>query len=59
MPHAYDLSLKMDLRGYRCHVFDLAQRRPMVPAVETGSTSPVRMSLCNGDVLLVAIKDGP
>jgi hypothetical protein len=59
MPHAYDVSLKMDLSGYRCQAFDLAQRRPMVPTVETGDASTVRMSVCNGDVLLLAIKGSP
>ena len=53
-PHAYDVALKTDLDGYRCQVFDLENRRPMVPVVETGDTSIVRMSMFNGDALLVA-----
>ena len=54
MPHAYDVALKMDLGGYRCQVFDLEHRRPLVPAVETGNTSVVRASMYNGDVLFLA-----
>jgi hypothetical protein len=56
MPHAYDVTLRMDLSGYRCQVFDLEHRRPMVPVVETGSPSTVRMSMFNGDGLLLAFK---
>jgi hypothetical protein len=54
MPHAYDLALRIDLSGYRCQVFDLARRRPMVPVVESGDTSTVRLSLFNGDALFLA-----
>ena len=56
MPHAHDLALKVDLSGYHCEIFDLARRRPMVPLVETGSTSIVHTSLFNGDGLLLALK---
>jgi len=56
MPHAYDVTLRMDLSGYRCQAFDLERRRPMVPVVETGSPSTVRMSMFNGDGLLLALK---
>ena len=56
MPYAYDVTLRMDLSGYRCQAFDLEHRRPMVPVVETGNTSTVRMSMFNGDGLLLAVK---
>ena len=59
MPHASDLALKVDLGGYRCQAFDLAQRRPVVPDVEAGDSSTVRLSVCKGDVLFVAIRDRP
>jgi len=56
MPHAYDLALKMNLSGYLCQAIDLEAQRPTYPAVDTGTTSTVRLSMSNGDVLLVASK---
>ena len=56
MPHAYDLDIEMDLGGYRCEVFDLGTRRPMVPVVEPGSRSTLRLSLFTGDALFIARK---
>jgi hypothetical protein len=56
MPHAYDVALNVDLSGYRCELWDLENRRPMVPAVESGQPSTVRASVCNGDVFFVACK---
>jgi hypothetical protein len=37
-------------------VFDLEHRRPVVPAVETGVSSTVRLSMLNGDALFLALK---
>ena len=54
MPHACNVRVKADLSGYRCEVFDLESRRPLVPSVEAGGTSTVRMALSNTDALLVA-----
>ncbi len=56
MPHAYDVVLKIDLDGYHCQVFDLEHRRPMVPVVETGNPSTLRLSMFNGDGLFLALK---
>jgi hypothetical protein len=56
VPHAYDVALNVDLSGYRCELWDLENRRPMVPVVETGMPSTVRASVHNGDVLVVASK---
>lgn len=56
MPHVYNVGLHMDLNGYHCEVFDLENRRPMLPAVQTGSSSTVHMSMFNGDGLLVALR---
>jgi hypothetical protein len=56
MPHAYDVALNVDLSGYRCELWDLERRRPMVPAVEAGMPSTVRASVCKGDVLIVAVR---
>ena len=54
-PHAYDLALKLDLSRYRCQLFDLANRRPMRPQVQSGETSTVRLAAAgNGDVLFLA-----
>jgi hypothetical protein len=58
LPHAYDISLKVDLAGYRCELWDLAGRRPMVAEVEAGETSTIVLtettgSAVNGDVLVV------
>jgi hypothetical protein len=55
-PHAYDVGLKMDLAGYHCEVIDLEHRRPMVPVVESGAVSTVRLSMFNNDALFVALK---
>ena len=55
-PHAYDVTLAVDLRGYDCTVVDLASRRPMAPVVESGEISTVRMSMFNGDGLLLATR---
>ena len=54
LPHAYDVVLGIDLHGYRCQAFDLQNRRPMVPVVEAGEVSTLRLSMVNGDVLFVA-----
>ena len=56
MPHAYDIELTLDLSGYRCEVVDLENRRPMVPVVEAGASSTIRMSLHNGDALFLAVR---
>ena len=56
MPHAYDVALSVDLASYRCELWDLENRRPVTPVVETGKPSTVRASLYNGDVLFVAYK---
>jgi len=56
MPHVYDAGLKLDLSGYRCQLFDLENRRPMVPVVEAGSPSTLHLSMFNGDGLLIALK---
>jgi hypothetical protein len=56
MPHAYDVALRIDLTGYRCEVWGLGNRRPMVPIVETGNPSTVRTSMFNGDALVLALK---
>jgi hypothetical protein len=58
MPHAYDAELTVDLGGYRCEVFDLGARRPMVPVVEPGTSSVLRLSMFNGDALFLALKTG-
>ncbi|MCH8294320.1 DUF4038 domain-containing protein [Candidatus Poribacteria bacterium] len=55
-PHAYDVALKLDLSGYRCEAFDLENRRPFVPTVETGSSSTVYLSMFNSDALFLAMK---
>lgn len=55
-PCAYDIELDMDLSGYQCTLIDLANRRPMVPVVEAGVTSTVRMDMFNGDALFLAVK---
>jgi hypothetical protein len=55
-PHAYDVALNMDLGAYRCQVFDLERRHPMIPIVEAGETSTVRLSMFNGDALFLAYK---
>jgi hypothetical protein len=54
MPHAYDVALNIDLAGYDCRVIDLTARRTMVPVVEAGLPSTVRLSLFNGDALFLA-----
>jgi hypothetical protein len=56
MPHAYDVALNLDLSSYRCELWDLENRRPMVPVVEAGMPSTVRAPVYNGDVLVVATK---
>jgi hypothetical protein len=55
-PYSYDLELRLDLSGYRCHLIDLAQRRPLTPPVETGNTSTIRMARFNSDALFLATK---
>ena len=35
-PYAFELELDLDLTGYHCMMFDLASRRVMNPAVQTG-----------------------
>ena len=56
MPSAYDVGVKLDLGAYRCTLWDLERRRPMIPVVEPGEVSTVRMSLFNGDALLIAVR---
>jgi len=56
LPHAYDVGLQVDLSGYRCELWDLENRLPMVAEVEAGETSTVRASVANGDVLLIAVQ---
>jgi hypothetical protein len=53
LPHAYDVALHVDLSGYRCKLWDLENRRPIVPIVEAGMPSMIRASAYNGDVLVV------
>ena len=55
-PHAYDVGLQLDLSGYRCQVIDLENRRPMVPVVELGVPSTLRLSMFNGDALFLALR---
>jgi hypothetical protein len=56
MPHVCDVGLNIDLSRYRCQVFDLENRIPMVPVVTAGTPSTVHLSMFNGDGLLVALK---
>ena len=56
MPHAYDVALNVDLSGYRCELWDLENRRPVVPVVEAGMPTTVRASVYNGDVLVAATR---
>jgi hypothetical protein len=56
LPHAYDVTLNVDLTGYRCELWDLENRRPIIPEIETGNPSIVRASVHNGDALLLAVK---
>ena len=54
MPHAYDLELKFNLDGYQCQVFDLEKRVLIVPEIESGYLSMVRMPALNSDALFLA-----
>jgi hypothetical protein len=55
-PYAFPIELDCDLTGYRCRTFDLATRRVMIPAVQTGLPSYVGMPAVNGDTLFLAVK---
>lgn len=56
-PHAYDVTLGIDLGEYDCSVVDLVNRRPMVPVVDSvDNSSTVHMSMFNGDALLLATR---
>jgi hypothetical protein len=53
LPHPCDLALNVDLAGYRCELWDLERRRPVVPAAGAGTPATVRASACEGDVLVL------
>ena len=55
-PYAFDLTLDLDLSGYKVVLVDLAARRIAVPDVEPGTPSLIRMHPFNADVLVIATK---
>ncbi len=55
-PYAFELELDLDLAGYHCMMFDLASRRVMNPAVQTGPPSRIEMPRFNTDTLFLAVK---
>jgi len=56
-PCPYDIEVNLDLSGYSCTLFDLSQRQPTVPVVETGEVSRIGMNTFNGDALFIAVKE--
>ena len=55
-PYSFDIELDIDLSGYRFTLIDLTTRRVMVPEVESGKTSCLRMHPFNADALFLAVK---
>lgn len=55
-PYCFDVELDLDLSGFRVVAIDLASRRVMVPEVEPGRPSRIRMPGVNADVLFLADK---
>jgi hypothetical protein len=55
-PYSYDLNVKLDLSGYRCHLIDLENRQPLIPPVDSGSVSTICMAQFNADSLFLATK---
>jgi hypothetical protein len=56
LPEAFDLSLRCDLSDYRCRFIDLETRRFLMPVVESGDVSLIRMPPVNTDALLIAVR---
>jgi Protein of unknown function (DUF4038) len=57
VPSPTDISIAIDLRGFRISAFDLAERRAFQPEVEAGPTSLIVQPRINSDYLVFAERD--
>ena len=54
LPEAFDLTLRGNLATYRCRFIDLETRRFIMPVVDSGDSSLIRMPSVNSDSLFIA-----
>jgi len=55
-PYSFDIEVDIDLSGYRCQLIDLENRRPIMPQVNYGKPSTIRMPNFNSDYLILATR---
>jgi hypothetical protein len=53
-PYNFDLALDVDLRDYRCILFDLEQRRVLHPDIDKDNPTTLGMYGFNSDALFIA-----
>lgn len=55
-PYTFDLELNHDLSGYELIAIDLASKQVVVPDMQTGTPSVIKMPRVNSDFLFIASK---